>query len=226
MRSIVRWRDLKDEKNVLQRQEYIKEACKNLKIEADELSLGATQFENEKEWLKFIIYWIGKNLGLLHANGLIHGFLHLGNLTLAGEIVDLDSVQPVIVKKTGEGKKYRGENFFNERSDGTYVVINPDFIYRNKESRFGLPKCIYKDYRDSCFSVRALLNTLKSENFIIEDERNLLSSEFIRGYEEGFGNKEPYDQIGISRERLVYAMSATAQEIIGKNQFLAPVPED
>lgn len=82
----------------------------------------------------------------------MHEFLHMGDLTLAREVVDLDSVQSVVKNGKGKEKLFESEPFFTRNPKG-YAYINPDIgLHRLPDERFELPKCLIKDLRDACFS--------------------------------------------------------------------------
>jgi hypothetical protein len=227
MRSVLRLRDLKDAP-VESRLELIREAIKSLNIEMQYLGEGQ-RFDSEspeglKEWMEFVTFWIGKNTGIMHREGLAHEFLHMGNLTMAGEIVDLDSVQSVIKTGKGEGKSFENEPFFRRNAEG-YSYINPGVgMHRLPDERFGLPKCLIKDLRDVCFSFRMLLKNIPQLKKKLDS--HLLAQKMYEGYVEGLGDAETSLAIGISGDSLLTVMESIAKEVIGNGAYYAPIPAD
>mgnify|MGYP001019756910 CR=1 FL=1 len=227
MRSVLRLRDLKDAP-AESRRELIGEAIKSLNIEMQYLGEGkrfdAESPEGLKEWMEFVTFWIGKNTGIMHREGLAHEFLHMGNLTLAGEVVDLDSVQSVVKTGKGEGKSFEAEPFFR-RSMAGYAYINPGVgMHRLPDERFGLPKCLIKDLRDACFSFRMLLKNIPELKKKVDSR--LLAQKMFDGYKQGLGNAEPFEAIGITGESLLAVMETIATEVIGNGAYYAPIPAD
>lgn len=227
MRSVLRLRDLKDASDS-DKMELIKEAIKSLNIEmqylGEEIRFDAETLEGRKKWLEFVTFWIGKNTGIMHGTGLIHMFLHMGNLTLAGEVIDLDSVQPVLKKGKGSGSSYKDQPFYNKTEDGYAYIDVGAGEHRKPDDRFGLPKCLVKDIRDACFSFRMLIK--KMPEFKDEALRIKLTKKMIDGYIDGFGNMEPYEDVGVTRHKLIHVMRQIADEVIGKGMYYAPIPTD
>ena len=160
----------------------------------------------------------------MHKEGIAHVFLHMGNLTLAGEAVDLDSAQNVVKTGKGSGKEYEDEPFFTRSGEG-YAYISPDIQgHRWPDQRFSLPKCLIKDMRDSCFSFRTLLKG--SPELKAEVSTNDLADKMVQGYLEGLGASEPFTSIGVTREKICSVMREIAQEVIGEGAFYAPIPTD
>lgn len=228
MRSVIRLRDLKDADPVL-RQEMLEEACRCLNIEQQTLGAG-TKFEvktrkGRHEWLGFVVESIGKNLGILHRNGLAHLFMHMGNLTLAGEVVDLDSVQSVVREGRGQGGGQASEPFFSRKNEG-YAYVNPAVgQHRRPDARFGLPKCIVKDFRDACFSLRMFIKDVPELG--AKDIRAELAQKMVENYALGLGDAEPFAAIGVSSARLKQVLTEIAEEVVGRGRYYAPiVPDD
>ncbi len=227
MRSVLRLRDLKDAPSEA-RMELIREAIKSLNIEmqylGEERRFDPESREGIKKWLEFVTFWIGKNTGIMHREGLVHEFLHMGNLTLAGEVVDLDSVQSVVKRGKGQGKMFESEPFFTRNLEG-YAYINPDLgLHRLPDERFGLPKCLIKDLRDVCFSFRMLLKNVPELKRLSDSYS--LANKMLEGYMEGFSDDEPFEAIGVTRESLIKTMKYMTQEIIGHGMYYAPIPAD
>ncbi|MFZ6015293.1 MAG: hypothetical protein ACOYUZ_02960 [Patescibacteria group bacterium] len=219
MRSVLRLRDLKDapQEAVIG---LVREAVRSLNIEMQYLGsdrrFNAETPEGRKEWMEFVAYWIGRNVGIMHNQGLVHLFLHMGNLTLAGEVVDLDSVEPVLRRGRGEGRDCKDQPFYERMEDG-YVCVNvgtEDF--RRKDERYGLPICLVKDLRDACFSLRMTLKNLPA----LKREMSLhdISKKIIEGYAEGLANSKVYEDVGITAERLKEVMRDIAQRVIERNE--------
>jgi hypothetical protein len=228
MRSVLRFRDLKDAERAT-KLEMVKEACRSLNIESRALDkperFDAETPEGIRRWVDFIGFWVGKNLGILHGRGQVHMFLHMGNITLAGEIVDLDSVQSAVAKRKGTGKGHENEPFFN-RAGENYFRANPELgLHIGPDDRFGLPKSLIKDFRDSCFSIKSILKNVKDLAGGKLD-RPALADKMVAGYLEGFGGTEPFLNIGIKREKLIETLKTVATEVVGLDRHYDPIPPD
>jgi hypothetical protein len=68
---------------------------------------------NKKEYAEWLLKATGKNLGLMHKNGLVHGFMTRHNITLDGRLVDFDSV-----------RKGGGEEEFQKDIDDAMFALN------------------------------------------------------------------------------------------------------
>jgi hypothetical protein len=227
MRSVLRLRDFLDADPGL-RQEMLDEACRCLNIEQQTLGFDqrfeAKSPEGRRAWLAFMVGAIGKNLGILHRHGLVHMFLHMGNLTLAGEIVDLDSVQPVVKRGKGGGEGKTGEPFFS-KYDGGYAYIDSAVgEHRLPDGRWGIPRCVLKDFRDASFSFRKILKEIPELGGA--DIRRELAEEMVREYVAGLGSDEPFADIGITRERLEQVLKEVVEIQIANGRRIPPIPTD
>ena len=227
MRSILRLRDLKDASEAEQAK-MLDEACECLNIEAQALGrddrFEAKTTEGKRKWLEFITESIGKDVGILHGQGLVHLFLHMGNLTLAGEVVDLDSVQSVVHQGDGSGKSYENQPFFTRTKKGYACVSSAVGGHQRPDSRFGLPRCIIKDFRDACFSLHVILKGVPG--LVSSKIRKELAREMVKGYSEGLGGAEPFAILGVSNEKLKEVLSVIADEVIGEGKHYPPIPSD
>jgi hypothetical protein len=219
MRSVLRLRDLKDAPKEY-RSEMIKEAVKSLNIEmeylGEERRFDAETPEGRKEWLEFVTYWIGKNLGILHSEGMSHSYLHMGNLTLAGEIIDLDSVNKILQTGKGVGDDFKDQDFYQQK-DGRYVCLNPGLAaLADNDERFGLPKILAKDMRDVCFSFKMMLK--KIPELRREVDKEVLATKMVEGYIEGLGDSDPFAEIGVNKDVLMEVMEKIAQSVIFRNE--------
>lgn len=247
MRSVFRVRDFRDADST-QAQAMVAEACKNLTYESEALGEGkkfeAETRKGQEEWLRFINYWYGKNLGIMQTKARVHGYLHMGNVTLAGEIVDLDSVERGVVTKEFKGnannkqrwlnakrEELRGESYadqasFKETETGC-AFISPDDRYRTLDERFGLPKNIVKDFRDLCFSLGQLYKqTAKKLSHGRDIEPNVIVEEIVRGYEEGLGEKSTFEDIGVTVDQLKKVFRQIARDILIKGVHYNPISPD
>lgn len=230
VRSVFRLRDFKDA-DAETRLAMMEEVERCLNVEAKELGRSERfdlhSREGREAWLKHISEWIGEGLGIMHSKGLVHIFLHMGNMTLAGEIVDLDSVQPVVKRGKGAGKLQSDQPFFRTTSDG-YAYIDPAVgQHRKPDEKFGLPKCLVKDLRDASFSMRMVLKEVWSEmDGVTPELRRELAGYFFKGYESKFGGAEPFEDIGVSGEGLRRALRGILDEVVVKGKRMAPIPAD
>ena len=71
----------------------------NIKIISDAINLirreSGLQEMSFDEYVKWFTATLGANLGKMHNNGFVHGYLHSGNITVDCRIVDLDSVRKI-----------------------------------------------------------------------------------------------------------------------------------
>lgn len=243
MRSALRIRDIGEEPERIQ--SMLEEACQSLNNEAQGLHLEggyeARTQQGKERLLQKMAYEVGKNLGILQREGYVHMFLHMGNLTLAGEIVDLDSVdavkKSVVFKGKPENKRawlekgdedgpYIGRPSFHETDQGC-VFINPGVgLHQKLDAEFGIPKCLLKDIRDSCFSFRGLLKELKKNLRVLPEFRERMMHAYFEGVQNGLRDSQPFTQIGLSRERLEEVVRAMAKKIIEQGESYPPIPGD
>lgn len=241
MRSALRVRDLSEEPE--KAQDMMTEACQSLNNEAKGLELPGGYTAETKagidHWLQRIGMEYGKNLGILQREGLVHMFLHMGNLTLAGEVVDLDSISEVVKKKVFTGKTenkqkwlekgdedgpYLSRPAFRETESGCLFIDPAVGLHQTPDSEFGIPRCLLKDIRDMCFSLRGLLKNLKGK--YSSETRKITAKEFIRGYVEGLGEGRAFEQIGLTKERLIEVCSKMSEELIERGMHYPPIPGD
>ncbi len=239
MRSVFRLRDFTDGTRE-QQLAMLEEACQNVNYEQATLGLlnrfNVKTSEGREAFLEFIANWYGKNAGILHGEGFVHIFLHRGNLTLAGEIVDLDSVHPMLKRIVFHGKPENKSRWMSEQqidqpftkaTNEGCVIINPDVgLHRQPDERFRLPKCFVKDIRDLCFSLRMVLK----EDWFKEQKntqiRKRISQGLIKGYLDGLNQQSPLQAIGISREQMIEAFEAIANEVVRDGKNMSPIPPD
>ncbi|MCC7356908.1 hypothetical protein IT408_00140 [Candidatus Uhrbacteria bacterium] len=241
MRSVLRVRDLGEESEKID--QMIAEACQSLNNEARGLNqLGGYEAETKSgvdRWLLRVGMEYGKNLGILQREGLVHMFLHMGNVTLAGEVVDLDSISDVLKKKVFTGKPenkqkwlekgdedgpYLGRPSFRETENGCVFIDPAVGLHQTPDAEFGIPRCLLKDIRDICFSTRGMLKNLKEKYH--PETRRKMSQEFIRGYMEGLGEGKAFEQIGLTKERLIEVCSKMSEELIERGGHYSPIPGD
>lgn len=237
MRSVFRLRDLKDA-NEREAPFILEEACASLNHEAQALGLqeryACHTREDRERWLESIAEMFGKNLGILHGAGLVHQYLHMGNLSLAGEIIDLDSVQKLVLTVPFRGKsenkdawleKTRMENsasFFQETEKGC-AFVNPEIGgFVKPDPRFELPKALTKDFRDLCFSLRMIGKNMS----VTVEARQMMAEKLIAGYVEGLGAGDPWQVIGVGKERLLEVVYEIADEVVAKGQSMPRILDD
>ena len=239
MRSIFRLRDFRDA-SPEQKQAMLTEACQNVNYEQQALGMPerfeVQTPEGTEKFFKFIFQWHAKNAGLMHHGGLTHLFLHMGNLSLAGEIVDLDSLQPMLKKIVYRGKPDQ-KNTWDEKQKDIHpiftttpqggVCVNPDTApYRTIDPRFGLPKCMVKDMRDICFSIRLLMH----EDWVKQPEKQAIhhriSEQVITAYRAGLGDRSPLEAVGISLDQIMHGFRLIAEQIIDEDKKMSPIEED
>ena len=237
MRSVFRLRDLKDA-NEREAPFILEEACASLNYEAQALGLeerySVETVEDRERWLESIAEMFGKNLGIMHGSGLVHQYLHMGNLSLAGEIIDLDSVQKLVLAVPFRGKsenkdawleKTRAENnpsFFQETDKGC-AFVNPEIGgFVKPDPRFGLPKAVTKDFRDLCFSLRMIGKNMS----VSVKARQIMAEKLVAGYVDGLGLEDSWKVIGVGRERLLEVVYEIADEVVAKGQSMPRILDD
>lgn len=213
MRSVFRIRDLVDAESPDQARFMLEEAIDNLKKEAHTLGLDEPPFslheaKGREAFVEFLATWYGKNLGILMKNGQSHQFLHMGNLTLAGEVVDLDSVGKVIQLRQGKAYFSDGANNF-----------------RTLHPRFGIPNCLVKDIRDTVISIKKLLRAMKANGYAATKTASITES-FVQGYTDGLGEHEPYLSINVSNQQLKTIAGTIAQEALDQGVKYPSIPVD
>lgn len=236
MRSVFRLRDLSDATSQDEVNAMLEEACANLNHEAAQQDrperFDPKTREGRERWIKFIAFWTGKNVGIMQREGLAHIFLHMGNLTLAGEVVDLDSVSSVIQRRHYQARpkdreRHKKEPFYHETSNGCVFIHEDMGKHRTSDDRFGLPRCIIKDFRDSCFSFRQMLRGKLAQAIGGNRVVNMaVAREMVRGYLEGLENAEPLAEIGVTNARLREVFTIIAESVIGRDEHYAPIPTD
>ena len=231
-RSIFRIRDVADSMKNAEATHPLtmaRESAKNLTIESKELSdpkkgEQGTVFEVEtkegfEKWCSFICYSLGKNMGILQREGYVHGYLHMGNVTLAGEIVDLDSVSKAVIEGEYHGAAAQKEAWFeklkNEKINGKskgpffsktkkgWADINPTMVDRVLPvPPYNLPNALMKDIRDISYTIREFTRMFS----VFPQGRSLnykkMADEVMRGYTEGMSKETKFALIGITNERL------------------------
>lgn len=234
MRSVFRLRDLRDAVDEEEARLMIEEACGNLNTEMRERGqperFDASSGKGRGEWLKFISSWHARNAGLLHARGRSHLFLHMGNLSLAGEVVDLDSIAPYVKQKTFRGEpgekeswlnKFRKDPLFHETENGCVVSAIP--LMREPDPRFGLPKPIIKDIRDLCFSMRQVLKGPMKTMFSDRVNTTALAEAMTNAYADALGGGSSCAEWGLDTERLKAVFAEIASEVVGQGEYYAPI---
>lgn len=204
MRSVFRLRDVLDAPT-RDRASMIEEACDALNHEAVALDLperfDSSITEGRKAWLERVAEHLGHGLGVIQGEGMFHGYLHMGNLTLAGEIVDMDSVESAMDM----------ENAFRRAM--------PEWS--------GLPASAVKDMRDLCFSFRMVCKQIPEDGpagLVID--RSAVAKAMKRGYAEGLPEKTPWDQSGFLKARLVEMFGAMVDKLVVQGKRVAPILAD
>ncbi len=214
MRSVFRIRDLQDGTRD-QKRIMIEEAVAALQAESRllhgvESPIRLDTMEGCDAYLKQLADWFGQGLGVLFRTGQSHIFLHMGNLSLAGEIVDLDSVTKVMRTRLGKGYLGDGAN--------VYTTTHPEY---------GIPNCLVKDMRDLCFSNRNLRKSFLGMNYATTgNSRKLMADALKAGFARGIGEEEPYALIGVSNQKLQEVFAAIVQRIIVGGESMPPIAPD
>lgn len=236
MRSVFRLRDLSDAETDEEAVAMMEESCTNLNHEAEQqnrpVRFDSRTPEGREKWVRFIAYWTGKNVGIIHRLGMAHLFLHMGNLSLAGEVVDLDSVGPVIQrrrykKRPQDRLRHKDAPFYHETPEGCAFISDEMGKHQSPDDQHRLPKCLAKDFRDSCFSFRQMVygGFSRAMQGRALDPR-AIAREMIRGYAEGIGESEPFADIGVTNARLKEVFTAIAENVVGLNLHYPPIPPD
>lgn len=204
MRSIFRLRDVLDAPT-RDRASMIEEACEALNHEADALGLperyDPSTAEGRRAWFERIGGHLGRGLGVIQGEGMFHGFLHMGNLTLAGEVVDMDSVESAMDT----------ENAFRRPL--------PEWA--------GLPASAVKDMRDLCFSFRMMCKQLPEDGSAgMAVDRSALADALKRGYAEGLPEKTPWDQSSFLKATLVDMFGKMVDKLIVQGKRVGPILAD
>lgn len=201
MRSVFRIRDLYDSPDVIAKL-MLKEAIDNLKQESIVLNKDIPDYNIDlqdglKEYIKTIIGWVSYNLGILQKEGLCHNYLHMGNISLAGEVVDLDSMYKGI-------KKVFGKAMFSKDV--------PEHL-KQENKKYGIPYFFYKDIRDSLFSCKKLIERIKKLGYEIPTEQEV-NDIFMDSWLKGISEINLYESIGVPFEKLKNGLEQMVKDVI------------
>jgi hypothetical protein len=218
MKSVFRIRDLQDA-TPDQARLMLEEAIVNLQAEQRLLDKGGnesdgmsvTSYEGREVYVKKLSRWFGEGLGILMKTGQSHLFLHMGNLSLAGEVVDLDSVSKVLRTRSGKAYWADGAN--------VYTTLNPEYQ---------LPNCLVKDMRDIAISIKKLIQAMSSHGYgIRRDSRGDIVKAVLEGFTNGLGAQvEPYEAIHVTNERLREAFGQILDRVLIEGRKFEAIPKD
>ena len=217
MKSVFRIRDLQDA-TPAQARIMLEEAVANLQTERRLLHQEETvpeftlsSVEGREAYLTQLAKWFGEGLGILMKTGQSHLFLHMGNLSLAGEIVDLDSVSKVL--RTRQGKVSFG--------DGANV-------YTAMHEEYHLPNCLIKDMRDIVFSLKKLVQALRAQGYDIrKTAKEQIVHASLAGFTKALGtDHEPYQAIHVTNQRLCEVFGSILERILISGEHMSPLPQD
>ncbi|MBP7134052.1 hypothetical protein KBA73_02445 [Patescibacteria group bacterium] len=214
MRSIFRIRDLEDGTHE-QARIMIEEAVAALQAESRllhgvESPIRLDTMDGRDAYLKQLGDWFGEGLGVLFRTGQSHLFLHMGNLSLAGEIVDLDSVTKVMRTRLGKGYLGDGAN-----------------VFRTTHPEYGIPNCLVKDMRDLCLSNRNLRKSFLAHGYTTSGASRLLLADALKvGLARGIGQEEPYALLGVSNQKLQEVFAAIVQRIVINGETMSRIMPD
>lgn len=205
VRSAFRVRDLADAKDAREARYMLQEAfdafTQERKVAGFEASIEYIDSpEHVERYLHTIAWHFGKNLGILHGNGYVHKFLHMGNLTLAGEVVDLDSVDCV----------YRRD------------ADDPEDLMMRLDPREQVPLHFKKDMRDLLFSFRKLLAVVKKVQYTAV-KNEVVADILQEGYRAGMSDGEQLSIYGGSPSLLKSVFNRMAYEAIIRQSSLPRV---
>jgi hypothetical protein len=189
MRSVFRIRDLIDA-HVALAKPILREVIDNLKQESIALGKSLPNFTVDSpdglvDYTKSITEWIGHNLGILQREGLRHNYLHMGNISLAGEIVDLDSIEKVL-QNSGGGVRFAKD-------------ITSD--WQNIDEEYKIPLVLLKDVRDSVVSCKKFIKHIKKLGYSTPSKESL-SDSFLKSWRRAMNKSEIYSPVGTSFESL------------------------
>lgn len=249
MRSVLRMRDLHDSAPEL-REAQLLEASRVLNHEAETLGkperYDVTTPEGRERYFVALSGMLGKNLGILHRENFIHAYLHMGNLTLAGEIVDLDSCIQAVVdvpyngdpknKASSMNRSRKGvdrlgypvelpplsESQYVHETETGWTILNSDLETQRLVPEFGIPACLVKDFRDLCFSVHKTLEVFRGSRGRV-DASNMLVAEYAAALRKS-GN--PFAKIGFSDEVVIEGLRKIATRVIARGESMKPVLTD
>lgn len=178
--------------------------------------LSAEKLDDIEKYLYFMAECMGHNLGVLQRNGYFMQYFNAGNVSMAGELVDLDSLVSVLKKK----KTKHGEN----------IVLNNDGLadYEGEEENYHIPKFIYKDMRDAvlaCYRVyTAIKEILPSLGLKLSHRRNM-GLKFSRAYDSAIQDKEGVARL-VPAQRLSEVVSSLVNTRFVERKMLPRTPVD
>lgn len=144
--------------------------------------LSAESWQDVLVYLKLMASWTAKNLAVLENMGKFMKFFNSGNVTMAGELVDLDSVVDAVKKN----------------KDGSFKVKEDNVVgYAGNHEEYDLSRFVYKDMRDAIMSLYKMYTAIKEVCPELGHGglfRREMSDEFLSVYEQSLS-----DNIGITQ---------------------------
>ncbi|MBI5229776.1 MAG: hypothetical protein HY981_00505 [Candidatus Magasanikbacteria bacterium] len=179
--------------------------------------LSAEKIDDIEKYLLLMAEWIGRNLGVLQRNGYFMRYFNSGNVTMAGELVDLDSLFSVFKKK----KTKRGEEYI---FDGSGLAG-----YEGEEAQFHIPKFIYKDIRDAvlaCYKIFTAIKEILPAIGLTSLHRRSMGLKFVDSYASALNDGEGMARL-VPAIRLVEVVRSliTTRFIDGEKLSRTPIDE-
>lgn len=179
------------------------------KIEKRDVQYDTSDPESVKDYLVKFAEWNAQNLAVLHNNGMAHHYLNGHNITLAGEMVDLDSATRVVVESWLEGTHLpQGE------------------AHQAWDKEYKIPRVILRDVRDMIYAFRSFLSSIVHTMELPAEVRQEVAGAFQMTYEAALRDDPDVAKLGFPTSRLKDVVRRLLDTMIVRDQRVAPVGSD
>lgn len=196
------------------RQDMLADAFRVLNLEAKkqgrDIRFDATDPDSVRQYLLQIAKWHAKNLAILHDVGRVHHFLNSHNLTLAGEMVDLDSVSPAVVQM-----RYQ---------EAPRVPSHE--THQSWDAQFKIPRILLKDIRDFAFAFKDQVAALREVVPLGADAGAAVAEAFMEAYGHALSQKPEVEHLGFPRARLVEVVREVIEDHLVRGKAMRPIATD
>lgn len=178
--------------------------------------LSAEKLDDIAQYLCFMAESMGHNLGVLQRNGYFMQYLNSGNVSMAGELIDLDSLVSVFKNK--------------KTKDGEDLVFDNSGLadYEGEEQYYHIPKFIFKDMRDAvlaCYKVYTAVKEVLPSIGLKSVHRQKMGLKFTDSYASALKEGEGMARI-VSKTSLIEVCQSIVTTRFIEGATLARTPID